>query len=279
MVVNSVNQPFVKISIITAVYNGGLFIGECIENVVAQCCESVEHIIIDGGSTDGTVDIIREYANRYKHIRWLSESDEGQSDALNKGLALAEGQIVGLLNADDYYEPQVLSSVLSYFQSLPQPSLLVGNCNVWDEKGLKRDINRPCKLKLEDLLLGFHVNPFPVNPSAYFYHASLHDIIGPYDIKEHYVLDVDFLFRAVRAANVMYLDRVLGNYRMLENTKTVKSIRSGQSSLRIERVIKRYRRYFSPLKRFELTVKYISLKNLRRGRSWIKRRWLSWLSS
>ncbi|MBE9063608.1 glycosyltransferase family 2 protein [cf. Phormidesmis sp. LEGE 11477] len=269
----------IQLSVITAVYNSRLFIGECIENVISQYCKSVEHIIVDGGSTDGTVKIIQRYANQYNHIHWISEPDEGQSDAINKGLGLARGQIVGLLNADDYYEPHALNSAIFYFQTLPQPSLLVGNCNVWDDKGLKLSVNRPTKLQLEDLLLGFHVNPFPINPSAYFYHASLHNLIGPYDIKEHYVLDVDFLFRAVRVANVAYLDKILGNYHMLENTKTVESIKSGQSPLRVERVIKQYRRDFPLWKRLELAAKYSFFKATRRGRSWIWKRLPSQLSN
>ena len=96
------------ISIITPVYNGKRFIEFCIKNVIDQKCPNMEHIIVDGGSTDGTVEIIQRYAERYKHIRWVSEKDKGQSDAMNKGIRLAEGNIIGILNADDYYEPNVL---------------------------------------------------------------------------------------------------------------------------------------------------------------------------
>jgi len=72
-------------------------IGRCIESVVAQGYENKEHVIIDGASTDGTVDVIREYADRYPHIRWISESDRGLSEALNKGLKLSTGDIIGVL--------------------------------------------------------------------------------------------------------------------------------------------------------------------------------------
>ena len=77
------------LSIITPVYNSERFIATCIEAVIKQDCVKLEHIIIDGGSTDQTVPIIRQYADRYPHIRWQSEPDRGQSDAMNKGIAMA----------------------------------------------------------------------------------------------------------------------------------------------------------------------------------------------
>ena len=123
------------VSIITPVYNGKRFIEFCIQNVIGQNCPDVEHIIVDGGSTDGTVDIIKKYAAKNRHIRWVSEKDKGQSDAMNKGVAMAKGEILGFLNVDDYYEPNVLCRIAEIFKTLPEPSLLVGNCNVWDNDG------------------------------------------------------------------------------------------------------------------------------------------------
>lgn len=257
----------VQLSIITAVYNNVLFIRECIENVIDQNCKLIEHIIIDGGSEDGTKEVIEGYARRCKHIRWISEKDFGQSHAINKGLQMAKGHIVSLLNVDDYYEPNVFQEVLSIFNDNPDCNMLIGNCNVWGEGEQHLYINRPRKLKLEDLLLGFHVNPFPINPSAYFYHASLHQTVGLYSLEEHYVLDVDFLFRAVSVANIKYVDRVFGNYRMLSGTKTVESIRSGQSSARVERLIKKYRQQLPTIKRINLAFQYSLFKLMRRIRN------------
>jgi glycosyltransferase involved in cell wall biosynthesis len=95
------------ISIITPVFNGEKFIASCIKNVIGQNCPYAEHIIIDGASTDSTASIVKTFADRYPHIRWVSEKDRGQSDAMNKGIALAQGTILGFLNVDDYYEPNV----------------------------------------------------------------------------------------------------------------------------------------------------------------------------
>jgi glycosyltransferase involved in cell wall biosynthesis len=209
------------LSIITPVYNGEKFISGCIENVINQQCPNIEHIIMDGGSTDKTVEIIRHYATQYSHIRWQSEKDRGQSDAMNKGIKIAKGDILGILNVDDYYEPGILCRIIELFKELPEPSFLVGNCNNWDDNGKLIEVNKPSKLKLTDLLIGVYVNPHPANPSAYFYHKSLHQEIGLYDINEHYAMDLDFVFRAVQVATVKYVNETWGNYRKLKDTKTI----------------------------------------------------------
>ena len=131
------------ISIITPVYNGEKFIESCIKVVIDQNCPDVEHIIMDGGSKDRTIDIIKQYAEKYPHIRWISEKDKGQSDAMNKGIAMAKGEIVGILNVDDFYEANVLNRVIENFKSLPEPSLLVGNCNILDGEDNFIEINKP----------------------------------------------------------------------------------------------------------------------------------------
>jgi len=126
----------------------------------------LEHIIVDGASTDQTVKIIKHYSGKYPHIRWLSEEDQGQSDAYNKGITIAKGNIIAILNVDDFYEPNVLNRIAQIFKQLPEPSLIVGNCNIWDDGSKLKKVNKLARLELRDLLLGNWVNPFPVNPSA-----------------------------------------------------------------------------------------------------------------
>ncbi len=244
------------ISIITPVFNGQHFIEACIKLVIDQRCPAVEHIIVDGGSTDGTVEIIRRYASDYPHIRWVSKKDRGQSDAMNEGIAMARGQIMSFLNVDDYYEPNVLSRVADIFRGLPEPSLVVGNCNVWGSEGQLIVVNRPSKLRLSDLLLGPSINPMPLNPSAYFYHRSLHERAGLYNVDDHHTLDWDFLFRAVQYAHVRYIDETWGNFRMLEGTKTVIDIQAGNSSRRQVRLLKAYRKNLPLLQRLHVTLTY-----------------------
>ena len=234
-----VSRP--QLSVITPVFNGIRFIEFCIKNVIDQGCQEAEHVIIDGGSTDGTVEVIREYAKRHPHIRWISEPDEGQSDAMNKGVAKAAGEILGFLNADDYYEAGVLREVVPLFKRLKEPALLVGNCNVWNDAGNLITVNKPAQISLLNLLKGRYEDAFPLNPSAYFYHKSLHKRIAPYEVGEHFGMDVHFVFKAVQNANVTYVDRTWGNYRYLEGTKTFDDVQSGMNPVRVTAITRHYR--------------------------------------
>ena len=253
-----------KISIITPVYNGERFIELCINNVIDQSCPDAEHTIVDGGSTDGTVEIIKKYAEKYKHIRCLSEKDKGQSDAMNKGIAMARGEILGFLNVDDYYEPKVLNRVLKIFKTLPEPSLLVGNCNVWDDNGNLWFVSRPNKISLVNLLLERFMESFPMNPTAYFYHKSLHEKIGLYKVDEHFGMDLDFILRATQAANLIYIDETWGNYRYLEGTKTFNDDKSGNNAIRVRAMVNTYRKQLAPVKQFKINLILLIFKNWRR---------------
>jgi len=186
--------------------------------------------------------MIRQYAEKYPHIKWVSEKDNGQSDAMNKGIIMAKGNILSFLNVDDYYEPDVLNRVIKLFEDQPEPALLVGNCNVWNIDGSLRYVNKPAKLEITDLLLGCYINEHPVNPSAYFYHKSLHSIIGPYDVDEHFALDVDFILRAVKEAHVQYFNETWGNFCLLEGAKTVVDKEKGSDIARMKNLLNRHKK-------------------------------------
>ncbi|MER3490984.1 MAG: glycosyltransferase [Mastigocladus sp. ERB_26_2] len=251
------------ISVITPVYNGEKFIESCIKVVIEQNCPNVEHIIIDGGSKDGTVEIIKQYAKHYPHIRWISEKDQGQSDAMNKGIAMAKGEIISFLNVDDFYEPNVLNHVLKLFEKLPEPSLVVGNCNIWGDSQELKLINKPKKLKIEYLLS--ETSPFPYNPSAYFYHKSLHQKIGLYKVDEHYMMDIDFICKAVQAAKVKYVNETWGNHRQIEGTKTISLVKSGHHAQHHASLLDEHRRKLPLLQQWitvSLKVLYKKLDKL-----------------
>jgi glycosyltransferase involved in cell wall biosynthesis len=232
-------QP--KLSVITPVFNGIRYIEFCIRNVIDQKCDSAEHVIIDGGSTDGTLELIQKYADTNPHIRWTSEPDQGQSDAMNKGIATATGAILGFLNVDDFYQPDSLRDVVSIFQRLPEPALLVGDCNVWNDEGKLLYVNKPAQISLMNLLKGKYDEAFPMNPAAYFYHKSLHQRIGPYETQEHFGMDVHFIFKAVQNANVTYVNKTWGNYRYLSHTKTYGDVESGMNTVRVRSITQYYR--------------------------------------
>jgi len=241
------------ISVVTPVYNGANYIESCINNVIEQQCSRIEHIIIDGASDDGTTLVIKRFADQHPHIRWISEKDRAQSDAMNKGIFLAKGDIIGVLNVDDYYEPGVLQRVTELFKTLPEPSLLIGNCNMWGNDGDLLDVNRPSRLQLTDLLIGDEARyPFPVNPSAYFYHKSLHKKIGLYNVDEQYAMDIDFLLRAIPNSHVVYIDEVLGNYRLIRGTKTYEDMKTGRTEVRLQKLIHEHRSKLPPYQQYKV---------------------------
>lgn len=249
------------LSIITPVYNGEKYIEGCIRNVIEQNCPNLEHLIIDGGSTDNTVTIIKQYADRHPHIRWISEPDQGQSDAMNKGIAIAKGEIIGILNDDDFYAPFVLQRVSDLFQTLSEPSFVVGNCNILGERDQIIKVNRPKHLKLIDLVSRIH--PFPVNPSAYFYHRSLHDTIGLYSVEDHYMMDIDFILKAIQSANVYYVNEIWGNYRHIQGTKTITYQGSPQYKHNYQKLLRGYRQHLNRIEQIQAILGELILYRIR----------------
>lgn len=253
------------ISVITPIYNGEQFIEACIKAVIDQNCSDVEHIIVDGGSTDQTIEIIKQYADSYAHIRWISEKDNGQSDAMNKGILLSKGNVIAALNVDDFYEPDVLNKVLRHFENYPEPTLLVGNCNCWNSQRELYKVNKPYRLDIQSFVLGYDAYPHPANPSAYFYHASLHKHIGWYDEQDHYTMDLDFICKAVQVANVVYVDEVWGNFYLHEGSKTATdAMRQGRQ--RVDAVLRKYRCGFPMPQRLLLTIEYHLYRRIPRAK-------------
>ena len=117
------------VSVVTPSYNKGAFIEETILSVKNQTYPRIEHIIIDGGSTDNTIDVIKKYEGTY-NMHWVSEPDNGQSDAVNKGWRMARGEILGWLNSDDTYMPWAVETAVKFLTGHPNVSVVYGNCNI-----------------------------------------------------------------------------------------------------------------------------------------------------
>jgi len=115
----------IKVSIITVVYNGEKYLEQTIMSVLSQNYSNIEYIIIDGGSTDGTLGIIKKYENKLAY--WISEKDNGIYDAMNKGIQHATGELIGLINSDDYYEPNSVSSIMNTYLKNGKPDVLFGD--------------------------------------------------------------------------------------------------------------------------------------------------------
>src|SRR5262249_50324954 len=123
-----------SISIVTPSLNQGRFIAATIESVASQSYKPFEHLVVDGGSTDGTLQVLRRYAS-LAHLRWVSEPDYGQSDAINKGVGMVRGDVVGWLNADDLYYPGALAAIADAFARYPDADVVYGSGARIDEAG------------------------------------------------------------------------------------------------------------------------------------------------
>jgi glycosyltransferase involved in cell wall biosynthesis len=237
------------LSIITVVFNNENYIGKAIENFLSQNCEVAELLIVDGASTDNTLLIIKKYASEYPTIRWISEKDSGQSDAMNKSLKLAKGKYISFLNVDDYYSNGVLNEVVSIISKDGAPSFIVGNCHVWDEKEHLVYVNKPRKLKTWHILSGFYL---PVNPTAYFYRKDLHEKIGNFNEENHHNMDIEFLIEASLVTEMKYYPKDWGNFRLLPNTKTVNDQEDGSLHYRKKELFKSF------LDRLPIKIKFFT---------------------
>ena len=227
------------LTVITPVFNNVTYISAAIENYLSQKCAFSELLIMDGGSTDGTKEVIAQYTKDNSSIRWVSEKDKGQSDAMNKGIALAKGKYISFLNVDDYYSEDCLNEVCHILKQKPEINYLVGDCNVWGQTGELIYVNRPSKVKKWHVFSGHH---FSINPTAYFYQKSLHDKVGLYPLDNHYNMDLEMIlcFRGVIVFD--YYPKVWGNFRVLPNSKTYNDNSSNYLEERKQILLKRHQK-------------------------------------
>jgi glycosyltransferase involved in cell wall biosynthesis len=203
-------------SIITPSYNQARYLEATIQSVLNQDYPEVEYIIMDGGSTDGSADIIHKYAPRL--AGWVSERDQGQTDAINKGFARARGDILAWINSDDTYEPGALSAAAAYLQAHPETGLVYGDANFIDGKG--RSIGRfpAAQTDYRRLRQGYVHIP----QQASFFRADLWRKVGPLDPSFYFAMDYDLWVRLAALSPVVYLPgRQWANFRLHGDAKTV----------------------------------------------------------
>ena len=181
-----------RFSIITVTFNSARYLPETMASVLEQDFSDLEYIVIDGGSTDGTLDIIREHATRDGRIRWISEPDDGISDAFNKGLALAGGEIVGIINSDDTYLPGALRTVAETFAAHP-------DCDVFHGDMLRFQGNRPLFL-LKPANVERHIwHEMPLNHPATFVTARAYKKVGGFSKALRVAMDYDLILRLYKS--------------------------------------------------------------------------------
>jgi glycosyltransferase involved in cell wall biosynthesis len=202
-----------KISIVTPSFNQGAFIKEALLSVKEQNYPSVEHLVVDGASTDQTVEILHRYAGTpgWEHLRWISEPDQGQSDALNKGFRMATGNIIGWLNSDDRYRRGCFATVTQGFAQHPRADVLYGDYTWMDEKGRIKRIRR--EIEFSRFILSYHHVLYIATVSTFFRRRLFED--GNFlDINFHYAMDYEFFLRlAEKGYHFQHLPSVLADFR------------------------------------------------------------------
>ena len=192
------------VSIITVVYNGEKTLEQTIQSVLAQTYPNIEYIIIDGKSSDGTMDIVFKYADKIS--KFVSEKDNGIYDAMNKGLALANGEIVGILNADDFYEPDAIENVVHLYS--PGLNVYCGAIRNIEENSAS--FVRKAPVNLEKLKRGM-----VVNHPAMFVNKKVYEELGGFNTAYRVVADWDFTLRCYLAGvKFLKLDKVITNFRI-----------------------------------------------------------------
>ena len=203
-----------RVSIVTPSYNQGRFLRRTIESVLNQSYPNIEYIVMDGGSTDDSVEILKSYGER---VRWVSERDRGQTDAINRGLARSSGDILAYLNSDDTLEPDAIQAVVNCFEDEPEIGLIYGKANYIDTNDDVIGQYSTREYSFQQLM-----NDCCVCQPAAFWRSSVAEKIGPFDDKLDMVMDYDYWIRIAKAGiGIRHLPRILANSRLYPETKTM----------------------------------------------------------
>ncbi|KZL90196.1 glycosyltransferase family 2 protein [Clostridium magnum] len=222
-----------KISIITPSYNQGKYIEETIKSVNIQNYKDIEHIVVDGKSSDNTIEILERYE---KNIKYVSEKDTGQANAVNKGIKMASGDIIGWLNSDDLYMPNTISKVMEYFKKNPKCDILYANAHFVDVNGTiigKYPTERFDYKRLADRC-------YICQPSVFFRKKAIEDI-GYLDESLHLCLDYELWMRIGKKYRFYYIDDYLSCSRMYQENKTLS--RSDEMYEEAHSILKKYYGY------------------------------------
>lgn len=209
------------ISVVTPSLNQGRYIRKNIESVLEQRMENVEHVVVDGGSTDETLSILKEYP----HLKWVSERDRGQSDALNKGIASARGEWILWINSDDFLLPGCLEAFAGFLARHPDAEFVYSNLAFVDEED--REISRRQAYFSESdrtLYYWWRRGVGFAQPGSFFRRA-LWEKFGPFDVDLHYTMDYDFWLKIGDAVPFLHLDAYVAVYRLHEASKTLEGWR------------------------------------------------------
>lgn len=234
------------VSIVTPSLDQGRFLAAAIRSVAEQDYPRLEHIVVDGGSSDETLEVLRASHG----VRWISEPDEGQADAINKGFALAEGEVLAWLNADDLYLPGAVTAAVEALAAAGAGLVYGGWTQIGEDGELLREV-RAHPFDYRELL---EVRNFIAQPSAFFTREAL-ERAGGLDASYRYALDYELWLRLAKSTRVTTVDRPLAAFRLHEGSKTVSQYRDFWPET--HRASRRHGgRYFSPMWRRSLPERH-----------------------
>ena len=215
------------VSIITPSYNQAPYLEQTIQSVLQQDYPHIEYMVIDGGSTDDSVEIIKKHADRLAY--WVSEKDSGQAEAINKGLARAQGEILGWLNSDDYYLLNTISIAVRCFEQNPDVVMLYGDMLAVDESDRTINVLKYKQLSLEDLLCFQIIG----QPSVFFRRAAL-EKAGLLDTSFHFMLDHHLWIRLAQQGRILHIPQLWSAARYHPGAKNrVRAAEFGREAFRV----------------------------------------------
>ncbi len=203
------------VTVVTPSFNQASFLEETIISVLNQTYPNIEYIIMDGDSSDGSLEIIKEYASRLAH--WVSEKDRGQTDAINKGFALAKGDVLAWLNSDDTLLPNAVAEAVSFLTEHSETGMVYGDANYIDEKGKIIGKFPAAETDLPRLRRGYVHIP----QQASFFRRTLWEQVGPLDPEFFFAMDYDLWVRLAERTELKYLPRTWANFRLHSGAKTI----------------------------------------------------------
>ena len=211
------------ISIVTPSRNQVRFIGEALQSVQLQSYANCEHLVIDGMSTDGTVDLLRGLTANGEHqnVLWVSERDSGQSEALNKGFRQAKGEIIGWLNSDDRYRVGCFEHIVKAFEDNPRVDVFYGDYLIVNESGELLQIRR--EIEFNEFILQYHRILY-IPTTATFFRRRVFEENNWLDEKFQYAMDLEFFIRlSARGYRFKHIPQFLADFRLQANSKTCSS--------------------------------------------------------
>ena len=203
------------VSIVTPSYNQGEFLEDTIRSVLEQDYEHIEYIIIDGNSDDNSLEIIKKYSNKLAY--YVSEPDKGQTEAINKGFARANGQVFAWLNSDDTLEPYAVSEAVEFLQANPDIGMVYGDTNFIDQHGNNIGKFPTAQTNYKKLKQGYVHIP----QQSSFWRAELFHQVGPLDDNVYFAMDYDLWRRLAKVSELKYHRRTWANFRLHAGAKTI----------------------------------------------------------